>query len=117
MTEPLAIIPEHGRQRMLYRLNPIITELRDLSRLTDEQLDDVIAGFLAALEDDGVIDDDEAKSILVGLFRAARQTAQGLNILDVLDESGPDAALRIVERGQAKRRTARKGGQGQTTAR
>lgn len=114
---PSATPREHGRERLPYRLNAVITELRDLSKLTDGQLEDVLAAFVAALEDDGVIDDHEAQGILVALFRAVRCNGQSLNILDVLDESGAEAALRIVERGQAKRRTARKGGEGQATAR
>jgi hypothetical protein len=87
---------------MSYRLNAVVQQLRDLARATDVQLEDAIADFVVALEDDGVVDESEFRGILISLTRSFRGNANALSILNLLDESGSEAALREVERVQAK---------------
>lgn len=96
----------HGRERLPYRLNPIVQNLRDLARDTDTHLEDAITEVVAAIEDDGVIDEQESKDVLISLTRAFRSNASGLNILNLLDESGTEAAQREAERLSVKRRKA-----------
>lgn len=103
-----SVIGASGRERKPYRFNAVIEELRGLARGNDAEVERVIADFVEAY-DDGVIEEREFRHILVGLFRFCRDNAQALNILDVLDESGDEAALRVVERGQARRRTTKVG--------
>lgn len=93
-----------GRERHPYRLNAVIAHLRELARDTDGELETVITEFAAAVEADGVIETADAHMILLALMRAFRNNAHALNILNLLDESGSEAAVREVERHASKRK-------------
>jgi hypothetical protein len=93
-----------GRERLPYRLNAVVGAVRGLTRETDARLEEVITDVVAAIEDDGVIDEAESRGVLIGLTRAFRSNASALNVLNLLDESGSEAALRETERIEAKRR-------------
>lgn len=96
------------RERVSYNLRAVVGALRDIARDTDTYLEDAIAEIVASLEDDGVIDDDEANGILLILVKAFRGNANALNVLNLLDESGSEAALREVERLEQKRKKVAK---------
>lgn len=95
------------RERLPYRVNGCVQGLRTLTRETDSCLEEVIAGFADALQDDGVIDENESSGIFVQLTQAFRSNAQALGVLNLLDESGSEAAMREVERIEAKRKKRR----------
>lgn len=99
---------EAKRERVSYNLRAVVGALRDIARDTDTHLEDAIAEIVASLEDDGVIDDEEANSILLILVKAFRGNANALNVLNLLDESGSEAALREVERLEQKRKKVAK---------
>lgn len=99
---------EAKRERVSYNLRAVVGALRDIARDTDTHLEDAIAEIVASLEDDGVIDDEEASGILLILVKAFRGNANALNVLNLLDESGSEAALREVERLEQKRKKVAK---------
>lgn len=96
--------PTVSRERLPYRMNEILLSLREMGRDTDANLEAVIAEIVASLEDDNQIDDDEAQAILIAAMRAWRANGQSLNVLNLLDESGTEAALREVERISLRKR-------------
>jgi hypothetical protein len=95
------------RERLPYRLNPVLEKLRDLARETDSSLEDVVSAIITSLEDDGAIDDREAIGILSKATRAYNSNGKTLNVLTLLDSSGSEVALREVERLDAQKREKR----------
>lgn len=93
-----------GRERISYNLRAVVSALREIARNTDSHLEDAIAEIVAVLESDTVLKDDEANTILLRLVKAFRGNATALNILNLLDESGSEAALREVERLEIRRK-------------
>lgn len=102
MSEALVMAPK-PRERHPYSLNPVLQELRDMARSVDTEQEMVIAEFVAAY-DDAVINEAEFRRILVRMVKAFKTNASLLNVVNLLDESGNEAALREIERVQAKRR-------------
>lgn len=96
--------PYAGKDRLPYALKPIFEFIRDNSRETDALLTELIELVLAALEDDGVIDQHEAMDILQRLISADQANSASHSTLSLLLEANKEAAQREMERIEAKRR-------------
>lgn len=94
------------KERQPYRLGVVIQSARDEARTTDTSLDAAITELYVALED-GKVTEQEALSVLRRLLLAYKTNSDLLNILNLLDESGSEPALREVERKQAIRRISK----------
>lgn len=93
-----------GRERQPYKLNAVAEGLRAAAQRTDMELEEAIAELCASYEDDGQLDDDEFRRVLISFVRAYRENSELLSVLDLLDLSGSEAALRKLELLQAKQR-------------
>lgn len=101
---PTPVIVKGARERREYNLDGVITFIRQESNITDTTMEYLIAYFRAALEGDGVIDREEAQTLLIDLQYAYNTHGNIVHAVELLDVSGTEAALRETERIQAKRR-------------
>lgn len=101
--EPQLTIQRGGRERFPYKLNPVISRLRDDGHEIDASIERGITKLYLALCD-GNVSEAEAYAVLGDLLAAAKTSKQHTNTLDLLDISGSEAALNAVERRDRQRR-------------
>ncbi len=87
-----------SRERLPYRARPVLEMLRDLARNLDADLDVAIVEVGSALESGEELSDADVQKILVVLMNAFKDNVNALNILNLLLESGYDAALLETDR-------------------
>lgn len=86
-----------GRQRQSYNLNELGALLREAAVALDDDLRAAAAVAIASFEDDGVIDREEFAELLAPLLRAVLKSSDLNSSLTVLDASGTEPALRVVQ--------------------
>ena len=111
-TAEIQEVKKNGRDRLQYRFNAVVGEMRELVQERDVDLEDLRAEIAASLADDGVIDAGEAATIERMLFDVFASNASELLITTLLDESSLEAAQRAAERSAIKRQKRAKTGRG-----
>lgn len=106
MSEPAAIEPK-GKQRQSYNLNALAAGLNEWSGMADADAEELFAELVVSLEDDGVIDANEAQDILIALMKVVRGVSDMKSVHGLLDQSGSEAALLELERINTRRKKAR----------
>lgn len=102
------VIVKGSKERQEYRVNEVVSFQVQEGQQVDAKLESAIAYLQACVEDDGIIDRDEAKELKDQLWQAFVQHGNELHIQTLLDVSGSEAAVREVERIKAKRRNGAK---------
>lgn len=97
------LVSKGGRDRLPYRLNVSLAEVRQLLDEIDFDFEGFRADFKTALADDAVIDLNEANSLLNRYDDMLLKMASVVLITTVLDESGLEPAQRAAERSERKR--------------
>lgn len=97
------LVSKGGRDRLPYRLNVSLAEVRQLLDEIDFDFEGFRADFKTALADDSVIDMHEANSLLNRYDDMLLKMASAVLITTVLDESGLEPAQRAAERSERKR--------------
>lgn len=103
MTETL----RKPKERSAYNLNVVVPELRDILRGMDAEVDQAIDDFMEDYAD-GVITEKEFRAHLKRMVTLLKAVKRGVNVVNLLDESGPEAASREVQFQQRLRNGAKK---------
>lgn len=89
---------DRSRERLPYRLTPVLEMLRDIARKGDSKLEVAIVRLSGALAEGDTVSKDEAHKILLDLMEVFRGNADALNILSLINESTLEATLIEVDR-------------------
>ena len=93
---------DRGKERLPYRLTPVLEMLRDIARKGDLKLEAAIVRLSVALAEGDAVNITEAHKVLLDLTEVFRGNADALNILSLINESTLEATLIEVDRIDAK---------------
>jgi len=99
-----------GRERLPYRLNTTLDFLSENAQEADTKLEALFITFDEALDNDGVIDGSEAAGIRAQLSDIFIDNVRDVGVLNLLQKSGTEAAVREVERVQRLKKQKKKRG-------